>query len=242
MNDKSLAPDNSGCLAPMNRLRVRLTMIIPWALGFAAVLSASSCVPSAASAETTKPVIVAQAAATNSEQKQVPILERLRAGGNVIVHRYTGATRGNAPPALAGSIDDGQRMSSEGERLFQEIGATYRRLGIRVDRVYSSEYFFVHQHAAAAFGEPVTDSRDLTGSLYFRDAGELAASLAALRARTAAAPAPGKNTVLVTHQGKFDKAFGIWLPPGQTVVFHPDGTATPNLIANLSREQFVELK
>jgi hypothetical protein len=42
-------------------------------------------------------------------------------------------------------------MSPEGERLFREIGDTYRRLGIPVDRVYSSEYFFVHQHAVAAF-------------------------------------------------------------------------------------------
>jgi hypothetical protein len=83
------------------------------------------------------------------------------------------------------------------------------------------------------FGEPVSVSRDLSGSLHFRDARELDASLAALR---------GKNIVVVTHQGKFDKAFGTGLPPGQTVVFRPDGTTKPNLIVNLSREQFVVLE
>lgn len=169
------------------------------------------------------------------------LVKQLRAGGFVLVHRYTGTSMSNTPSALSSSIDDGQRMSSEGERNIKALGEVYKHFSIPVGQVLSSEYFFVHQHAVAAMGEPVTDHRDLTGSLYFRDSDELDRSLRGLRQRTTTVPPAGKNTVLFTHQGKFDKAFGIWLPPGQTVVFHPKGDSVPNIVANISLEDWINI-
>ncbi|MCY1703527.1 hypothetical protein [Deinococcus sp. SL84] len=63
-----------------------------------------------------------------------------------------------------------------------------------------------------------------------------------LRNRTVTPPPAGKNTILFTHQGKFDKAYGYYPDAGQTLIFKPDGTGTPRLIANLSYDEFMALK
>jgi hypothetical protein len=76
----------------------------------------------------------------------------------------------------------------------------------------------------------------------FTDQQLLARSLQDLRNRTIVRPHNGENTVLFTHQGKFEKAFGYWLPTGQTVIFQPDGTDTPRLIANLSFDEWANLQ
>lgn len=90
-------------------------------------------------------------------------------------------------------------------------------------------------------GEPVSMNRDLTGSLNFPDDDELQPSLQGLRNRTVTPPPEGTNTVLFTHQGKFQKAYGYYLNAGQTVIFEPDGSGKPNLIANLTFDEWVAL-
>jgi hypothetical protein len=112
-------------------------------------------------------------------------------------------------------------------------------LEILVGQVVSSEYFFVYQTAMARVGASVQLSRDPTGSPYFDDEAALRASLQALRDRTV--PAAGTNAVLWTHKGRFNLAFGIWLPPGETVVFRPDSGDEPSLVAQLPFDQFVAL-
>lgn len=173
------------------------------------------------------------------------LVQQLQQGGHVIVFRYTGATYPQNPaPAIDGAIDDGQRISDQSTAMMAALGEQYSKLKIPVDRVWSSEYYFVYQHALAAFGEPVTMNRDLTGSLapFFQDQQLLESSLQGLRNRTVTPPPAGKNTILFTHQGKFDKAYGYYPDAGQTLIFKPDGTGTPRLIANLSYDEFMALK
>ncbi|MES2361496.1 MAG: hypothetical protein V4646_06810 [Pseudomonadota bacterium] len=169
------------------------------------------------------------------------LVNGLQSGGFVVVHRYTGTTRSRLPRAQPGTIDDGQRLSSAGRADALAIGETYRRLKIQVFRVLSSAYFFVYEAAAAAFGDRIDVHRDLTGSLHFTDPGELDRSIAGLRLRVATPPAGGSNVVLWTHQGKFEKAFGYWLPSGETVVFRPSDDGKPHEVARLSFKEFVEL-
>lgn len=120
-------------------------------------------------------------------------------------------------------------------------GAAFAARQIPVNRVVSSEYYFVWQHAEAAFGEPIAIHRDLTGSLDFRDSDELAASLQGLRNRTVTAPDRGASTVLFTHQVKFDKAFGHYPDAGETIIFRPDGTGTPRVVAVLGYDDMMAL-
>lgn len=172
------------------------------------------------------------------------LAQDLRHGGYVIVFRYTGSGGSSSPvPAsLRGRVkDDGQRISVDSVTKMRAYGEAYRASAIPVNRVISSEYYFVWQHAQAAFGDPVDIHRDLTGSLDFSDQKELQTSLQGLRDRTVTPPDAGSNTVLFTHQGKFDKAYGYYPDAGTTIIFHPDGSGTPRVVAVLSYDEFVRL-
>lgn len=170
------------------------------------------------------------------------LAQQLAEGGLVIVHRYTGAMRPSNPsPAPEGFIDDGQRISESSIESMSELAAKYEELGIPVSSALSSEYYFVYQHADQAMDVPVEINRDLTGSLNFTDDQELEASLQGLRNRTVTPPPAGTNTVLFTHQGKFDKAYGFYPDAGWTLIFAPDGSGTPHLIASMPLEEFLEL-
>lgn len=187
-----------------------------------------------------------QAAAVDFENVRAPsdLAEQLKDGGYVIVFRYTGSggPSSEVPADLNGKVkDDGQRISEESIRQMKAYGGHYRSLGIPVSDVLSSEYYFVWQHADAAFGQPITITRDLTGSLDFDDQKELDRSLQQLRERTMTAPAKGQNTILFTHQGKFDKAYGYYPPAGTTIIFKPDGSDKARVVAVLSMEEFMAL-
>ncbi|UWZ92645.1 hypothetical protein HZ320_02720 [[Pasteurella] aerogenes] len=173
------------------------------------------------------------------------LVENLKKGGYVIVFRYTGAGGSQTPvesQVRSKVIDDGQRISDKSIQLMKAYGKKYNDLTIPVNRVLSSEYYFVWQHAQAAFDQPIQINRDLTGSLYFHDQRKLTESLQNLRNRTVTPPDNGQNTVLFTHQGKFDKAYGYYIPAGTTIIFKPDGSSQPKLVAVLSFEEFMKLK
>ena len=146
------------------------------------------------------------------------------------------------PSSLQGKVkDDGQRISAESVERMRAYGSAYRTKRIPVSRVVSSEYCFVWQHAEAAFGAPIDIHRDLTGSLDFSDERELEASLLGLRNRPVTPPDPGSNTVLFTHKGKFDKAYGYYPDAGTTIIFRPDGSGTPRVVAVLDLDSFLNL-
>ncbi|HFI0595952.1 TPA: hypothetical protein ACGO30_001687 [Streptococcus suis] len=190
--------------------------------------------------------LVAESEPINFENPQYPanLSEALAEGGYVVVFRYTGAGGGTSkiPPKLDGKvIDDGQRISTTSIERMLEYGNKVKQLDIQIDHILSSEYYFVWQHAEAAFDLPIEISRDLTGSLNFNNEKELENSLQNLRNRVVKVPESGKSTFLFTHQGKFDKAFGFYPPAGTTIIFKPDGSSRPQLIAVLSFEEFLQL-
>lgn len=180
-------------------------------------------------------------------KNQIPnnFISDLQKGGYVIVFRYTGSGGGYTPvlkDLQNKVIDDGQRISENSVAKMKDYGKKYRELNIPIQTVVSSEYFFVWQHAYEAFNDPITISRDLTGSLNFKNNTELNESIQQLKNRIVQLLPNGQNQILFTHQGKFDKAFGYYIPAGTTLFFKPDGSNQPNLITVLSYEQFMSLK
>ncbi len=133
-------------------------------------------------------------------------------------------------------------MSAASAQSMAELRAKYAELLIPVGRALSSEYSFVYEHASAAMDGEVGLDRALTGSLNFSDAEELAQSLQDLRDLTVTPPTAGTNTVLSTHQGKFDKSYGCFLEAGWTLIFEPDGSGTPRVIASMPLEEFLALE
>jgi hypothetical protein len=179
-----------------------------------------------------------QPASTQPRPGDQSLARALQVGGYVIVHRYTGRMPGTSPPAIAESIDSGNRVSPQGRASAQAMGRVYRRLGIPVSQVISSEYFLVYQTATAAFGDRVKLHRDLSGTRSFNDPAELERSLAGFRSRVATPPPAGTNVVLWTHEGKFKKAFGRPLSAGATAVFDPRNGRE---VARLSLREFLAL-
>jgi hypothetical protein len=179
-----------------------------------------------------------QPAITRPRLGDQSLARALQAGGYVIVHRYVARMPGSSPPAMAETIDSGQRLTPQGRVSAQAMGAVYRRLKIPVSQVISSEYFLVYQTAAAAFGDRVTLHRDLSGTRSFNDPAELERSLSGLRSRVATPPPAGTNVVLWTHEGKFKRAFGRPLPAGATAVFD---SRNGREVARLSLREFLAL-
>ena len=88
-----------------------------------------------------------------SKKPPQDLVQRLKKGGYVLVFRYTGADVPDNPEAsIKGSIDDGQRVSSESVKSMKKMGQWYSSNKIPVDDVLSSQYYFVYQHARAALG------------------------------------------------------------------------------------------
>lgn len=123
----------------------------------------------------------------------------------------------------------------------ESLGAIYPALNAKVSSVLSSEYYFIYHHALAAMGAPVLMSRYLTGSLNFSDQEELSHSLQGLRNRTVTPPPVGTNTVLFTHQGKFEKTYSYYLNAGQSIIFQPDNSGTPRVIVRLPLDDWLAL-
>lgn len=196
---------------------------------------------------TSQDLITATSTELSNPEPQTPdnLKDQLKAGGLVIIHRYTGSGGANIGAAPAQFIDDGQRISESSIAAMNELEAKYLELEIPVGQMLSSEYYFVYQHAMESVGDATgkefTLNRDLTGSFNFRDPQELEQSLQNLRNRTVTLPQPGTNTVLFTHQGKFEKAYGYYLQPGWTIIFKPDGSGNPQVLASMPLEEFLAL-
>lgn len=170
------------------------------------------------------------------------LVRALRGGGFILLHRDTDRMRSSEPAALPGTLDEGHRLSVEGERQAKGFGENYRRLNIPVGEVLSSEVFYLYQTARAAFGERVSANAALTRAMEFANEAEFERSVAGIRALVAAPPPLGSNRVLFTHRSKVEAAFGYYIYPGEIILFQPDPSARrPNLVSVLSPKEFLDL-
>jgi len=172
------------------------------------------------------------ARAQDSSQKLVPRLETgplidaLRAGGYTILFRHA-ATQSFNPDLTAFDPDDcstQRNLSALGRRQAEQIGASFRKLGIKVGEVLSSPYCRCMDTGALAFG---ADAVETSGTLLVgdseREAGKDDPGIA-IRRLLDTPPAPGANTVLIAHSVTLLYAFGLTSrPEGIAHVFRPSG-------------------
>jgi len=177
-------------------------------------------------------VFATAAGAQTDEQKLQPklapgpLMDALTAGGYTILLRH-GATEAFNPDLTTFDPDDctTQRNLSElGRSQARQIGAAFRKLGIRVDKVLSSPYCRCMETGTLAFGEEAVEtsstlligaSRPGTGR---QDPG------IAIRKLLDTPPAPGENTELIAHSVTLLYAFGLTSrPEGVAHVFRPSG-------------------
>jgi virginiamycin B lyase len=149
-------------------------------------------------------------------------VDALRRGGHVIAFRHAATDFSMADEARDYSDCARQRnLSADGRRQARAIGSAFRALRIPVAAVLASPYCRTRDTARLAFGR-VTSSADLLSE---QGAQHGERNLPArLRARLRQPPAPGRNTVLVSHNFAIDDAAGVDVAEGEAAVFRPDGS------------------
>lgn len=160
----------------------------------------------------------------------------LRGGGYVLVMRH--ASSPAAPPASPdpGNTAHERQLDARGKATARAMGLALHTMKIEIGKVYSSPTFRARQTVALV----ATVKPELVPEL--GDAGHSMAPIqtkgpaAWLRAHAAMTPAPGHDTLIVTHMPNIVAAFPTDAPglgDGEALVFRPDGKGGATLVAKV---------
>ncbi len=153
-----------------------------------------------------------------SDREAARLVDRLRAGGHVVVFRHAAT---DSAVDLTDDLSDCSRqrnLSAAGRSESREIGAAFRRLRIPFGRVLASPFCRTRDTARLAFGR-VRPSRALLSVEFF--ASEREWRRAGMRRLVSVRPRRGTNTVLVTHGSAIDGAVGVNPEEGDAVIVEP---------------------
>jgi phosphohistidine phosphatase SixA len=171
------------------------------------------------------------------------LVDALRAGGHVIYFRHadTGPAYGEQGVDLA-RCETQRNLNDNGREQARLIGAAFRQLRIPVGQVRSSEFCRCKETAQIAFGGFEIDPM-LTGASRSAEAApRRQQGVAALGKMLATSPAPGRNTVLISHGFNLWDTEGFHLgTQGEAAIYRPDGKGGYVLVARLLPRQWSEL-
>lgn len=150
------------------------------------------------------------------------LVEKLPRGGYVVLMRHAATARGGAPAAAddADACGNQRVLSEDGRRQAEAVAAAVERLGIQIGGVLVSPYCRCVDTGRIAFGKATVS--DLLGVWDALSTEEKVARSAKLRALLNTPPAPGTNTVIITHSGALIWSLGLATEPeGIAHVFEP---------------------
>jgi phosphohistidine phosphatase SixA len=177
-------------------------------------------------------------------EAQTEWLAALRAGGHVIVIRH-GAThqdQADTDPFNLANVDKQRQLNDAGRAKAREIGEAFRKLGIPVGLVVTSQYFRAIETGRLAFGS-AQPTADVTEGGQVVTPIENNRRTAALRKLAATPPAAG-NTVVVSHKPNILDAFGKdWfdIREGEASVFKPDGAGGFRFVVRVQADEWAKL-
>jgi broad specificity phosphatase PhoE len=155
------------------------------------------------------------------------IADTLRGGGLVILVRH-GATypdQADTDPLNFDNIGAQRNLNDQGKALARSFGDSLRKVGAPVGKVYTSKYNRAYETAVLAGFTDIEKTADITEGGLIVSPNENARRAAALRKMLAAPPAPGTNTVLVTHLPNIQAGLGKdWfdVKEGEASIFRPE--------------------
>ena len=167
----------------------------------------------------------------------------LERGGYVIYFRHADTGPAYQEQGVDLKRCETQRnLNDNGREEAKLIGAQFRKLRIPVGEVLASEFCRCMETADLAFGRHTIEPR-LTGvSRSAEAAPRREQAIAALKKMLAAKPAPGTNTVLVSHGYNLWDAEGFHLgTQGEAAIYKPDGKGGYALVARLLPREWEEL-
>jgi phosphohistidine phosphatase SixA len=173
------------------------------------------------------------------------IMQELRAGGLVIVVRH-GATfpdQADTDPLNYDNVAAQRNLNDNGKALAKAFGAAVAQARIPVGKVYSSKYNRAYETAVIAGFKDIEKTADLTEGGLVVSPNENSRRIDAFRKLIGTTPAPGTNTILITHKPNIVDALGKdWfdVKEGEASLFRPrNGSYT--LVARVQMDEWPRL-
>jgi phosphohistidine phosphatase SixA len=192
-------------------------------------------------------VLIAVPPALSESLSGKDLVAALRAGGNVILMRHASSPR--EPPDSSIANADNPRLERQldqvGRSSAQDMGEALRHLKIPIGEVLSSPtYRALETIKLAKLGQVITVPQ-LGDSGQSMTADNTGARGAWLKAKTAESPAPGKNTLIVTHYPNIIEAYpqeAAGLADGEALIFRPDGRGAARIVARVKIDGWSHLE
>jgi len=170
------------------------------------------------------------------------LVQELRAGGFVIVVRH-GATfpdQADSDPFNFDNIAAQRNLNDKGKALAKAFGDALFRAGVPVGKVFTSKYNRAYETAVIAGFKDIEKTTDLTEGGLVVSPNENSRRSEAFRKLLGTTPAPGTNTILITHKPNIVDALGReWfdVKEGEASLFRPENGAY-KLIVRVQMEEW----
>src|SRR5262249_4428678 len=170
------------------------------------------------------------------------LVQELRAGGFVIVVRHgaTFADQADTDPFNFDNIAAQRNLNDKGKTLAKAFGDALFLAGVPVGKVFTSKYNRAYETAVIAGFKDIEKTTDLTEGGLVVSPNENNRRSDAFRKLLATAPAPGTDTILITHKPNIIDALGKeWfdVKEGEASLFRPEN-GTYKLIARVEMEEW----
>jgi broad specificity phosphatase PhoE len=173
------------------------------------------------------------------------VAKALRAGGIVIVVRH-GATfpdQADTDPLNFDNIAAQRNLNDKGKALAKAFGDAIRQAGIPVGKVYTSNYNRAYETAVIAGFKDIEKTADITEGGLVVSPNENNRRIAAFRKLLGTAPAPGTNTILITHKPNIvDALRKDWfdVKEGEASLFRPENGGY-KLVTRVQMEEWPQI-
>jgi broad specificity phosphatase PhoE len=173
------------------------------------------------------------------------VVRALRAGGLVIAVRH-GATfpdQADTDPFNFDNIAAQRNLNDKGKALAKAFGDALRAAAIPLGKVYTSKFNRAYETAVIAGFKDIEKTADLTEGGLVVSPNENNRRAEAFRKLLGAAPAPGTNTVLITHKPNIVDALGKdWfdVKEGEASIFRPEN-GSYKLVARVQMDEWPRL-
>jgi broad specificity phosphatase PhoE len=189
--------------------------------------------------------LIGFAAPNRAAVDDADVVKALRAGGLVIAVRHgaTSPDQADTDPFNFDNIAAQRNLNDKGKALAKSFGDALRQAAIPVGKVYTSKFNRAYETAViAGFGD-TEKTADLTEGGLVVSPNENNRRAEAFRKLLTAAPAPGTNTVLITHKPNIVDALGKdWfdVKEGEASIFRPEN-GSYKLIARVQMDEWPRL-
>lgn len=164
------------------------------------------------------------------------LVRELQQGGYVIFFRHAGTNSAikDIDTKNLTNCATQRNLTSYGRQQSQMIGDAFKSLKISVGEIFTSEYCRCVDTARIAFGR-ASPVPSLSSYMTVSDI-EKQQRVQSIRRLLNTVPAPGTNTVIVSHHFMFEDASGITLAEGEAAIFKPGAPEKGLFIARIPAE------